>query len=140
MTDKTEWFDEKKGISVERAKGLFSEQVIDHFNNPRNVGEMDDPDRRTRMSGTGGDTIAVFVGLEDRKISGITFLSTGGGVAKACGSALTCMAQGMTIDQVIALKAADLAEYLGGLPAEHTHCAKLAVDTLRSALGKVPDP
>ncbi len=91
------------------------------------------------MSGICGDTIGIFLTVEDDKIDKIGFVTDGCGPTVACGSALTCMVRGKSITDATKISSKDLLEYLGGLPIENTHCADLAVNTLLGALEKLPD-
>jgi len=132
-------FDELEGLIVAEAKKTYSSKVMDHFNNPRNLGEMPDADAFTAMSGMCGDTIAIFVGVEDDQIARTSFVTNGCGATVACASAVTCMVEGMSVDQAMSLSGKDLIDFLDGLPLENTHCADLAVNTLKGALAKVGD-
>lgn len=130
-------FDDIEGMVLEEARKIYSEKVIEHFLHPQNLGEMQDADCFNVMTGVCGDTVAIYVGLEDNTIARISFVTNGCGPTIACSSALTTMAKGLTIDEALKITGADLVQYLGGLPVEHTHCADLAVNTLKSALAKV---
>lgn len=130
-------FDDLEGLMVEDAQKVYSPIVMDHFLNPRNIGAMDDADSFNAMSGICGDTIAMFVGLEEGVIARISFLTNGCGPTVACSSAVTCMAKGLRIQDAMKISGTDVIAYLGGLPVENTHCADLAANTLRSALSKV---
>ena len=130
-------FDELQELTLEQARKTYSKTVIDHFTNPRNLGAMDEPDSFMYLGGMCGDTIGIFVKLDDDRISDISFVTNGCGPTIACSSALTCMAEGLTVDEAMGLKSEDLIRYLEGLPKENTHCADLAVNTLRAALAKV---
>jgi len=136
MNREKEVFDDIEGLILEEARKSYSPKVIEHFLNPRNVGELEKPDCFNAMSGICGDTIAIFIGLEDRTITRISFLTNGCGPTIACSSAITSMAKGLKIQEAMKITGKDLMDYLGGLPVEHTHCADLAVNTLRSALAK----
>jgi len=137
MSREQEIFDDVEGLVLEDARKTYSEKVIDHFMNPRNWGILENHDCFNAMSGMCGDTIGIYVGLDDTRISRIGFVTNGCGPTIACSSALTCMAKGLKIQDAIKITGQDLMEYLGGLPVENTHCADLAVNTLRSALAKV---
>lgn len=137
MSDKMDIFDEVEGLVLEEAAKIFSPKVIEHFRNPQNYGEMDNADGYTYMSGICGDTIGMYVGLTDGKIERISFVTDGCGPTIACSSALTCMAKGLEVTQALKLTGPDLITYLGGLPIENTHCADLAVNTLKGALEKI---
>lgn len=136
MSREEEIFDDIEGIMLEEARKTYSPQVIDHFLHPRNVGELESPDGFNAMSGICGDTIGIYVGVDDGTITRITFVTNGCGPTIACSSALTCMAKGLAIDEAMKISGGDLIKCLGGLPVDHTHCADLAVNTLRSALAK----
>ena len=103
---------------------------------PRNIGAMEDADGATYMSGICGDTIGIFVKLDQARIKQVSFITNGCGPTIACGSALTCLAEGLTVDEALKISSNELMAYLDGLPVEHTHCADLAVNTLRGALNK----
>jgi nitrogen fixation NifU-like protein len=136
MSREKEIFDDVEGLVLEDARKTYSEKVIDHFMNPRNLGVLEKHDCFNAMSGICGDTIGIYVGLDDGRIMRISFVTNGCGPTIACSSALTCMAKGLQIQEAMKITGGDLMRYLGGLPVEHTHCADLAVNTLRSALAK----
>jgi len=137
MTKEHAIFDDVEGLVLEDARKTYSEKVIDHFMNPRNVGALEHPSCFNAMSGICGDTIGIYVGLDDGTITAIGFVTNGCGPTIACSSAITCMAKGLKIEEAMKITGRDLIEYLGGLPVENTHCADLAANTLRSALSKV---
>ncbi|MBI5252059.1 MAG: iron-sulfur cluster assembly scaffold protein [Desulfomonile tiedjei] len=137
MSREQEIFDDVEGLVLEDARQTYSEQVIDHFMNPRNFGVLENPDGFNAMSGICGDTIGIYVGLDNERISRISFVTNGCGPTIACSSALTCMAKDLALKEAMKITGQDLIKYLGGLPVENTHCADLAVNTLRSALAKV---
>ena len=114
---------------------MYNEKVIDHFQNPRNVGEIDSP------SGIGevgnmkcGDIMKIFIKVEDNIIKDIKFLTFGCGAAIASSSVLTEMVKNKTIDEALAITNNDVAEELGGLPAAKLHCSNLAADALHNAI------
>jgi len=137
MSHDKEMFDELEGLALEQAQKMYSATVIDHFQNPRNYGELPDADCYTYMSGICGDTIGIYVGLTDGRIGRIGFVTNGCGPTIACSSALTCLANGLTVAEARSLSSAQLIAYLDGLPLENTHCADLAVNTLKGALAKI---
>ncbi|MFH0821443.1 MAG: iron-sulfur cluster assembly scaffold protein [Pseudomonadota bacterium] len=136
MNREQEVFDDIDEMVLAEARKTYSPTVIEHFLNPRNIGELEKVDCFNMMSGICGDTIAIFVGIEDGIVSRISFMTNGCGPTIACSSALTCMAKGIKVEEAMKITGKDLMEYLGGLPVDHTHCADLAVNTLRSALAK----
>jgi len=136
MKRETDVFDDIEGMVLAEARKLFSEKVIDHFSRPRNLGENKEAQCFACMSGMCGDTVGIYVNLDGDTISQVNFVTDGCGPTIACGSALTCMAKGLPVGEAMKLKGADLIAYLDGLPRENTHCADLAVNTLRGALEK----
>jgi nitrogen fixation protein NifU and related proteins len=136
MSRDEEVFDDLEGLILADARKTYSEAVIEHFLNPRNVGVMQDASCFNAMSGICGDTIGIYVGLEEGRIARISFVTDGCGPTIACSSAITSMAKGLTIEEALQISSEGLIENLGGLPLENTHCADLAVNTLRSALSK----
>jgi len=114
---------------------LYSEKVMDHFRNPRNVGEIPDAD------GTGtvgnpvcGDMMTVYIRVKDNKIEDIKFKTFGCGAAVATSSMVTELAKGKTLEDAMRITRADVAEHLGGLPPIKMHCSNLAADALHSAI------
>lgn len=134
---KDDIFDDIEGMVLKDAVKLFSPIVIEHFNNPQNMGALEDPDAYTFMSGMCGDTIGIFVRIGGDKISKIGFITNGCGPTIACSSAVTSMAKGKRLDDARKITSEQLIEFLGGLPRENTHCADLAVNTLRGTLAKL---
>jgi nitrogen fixation NifU-like protein len=137
MADEKDIFDDMEGMIVEEARAKYSPAVIDHFLNPRNHGMIDTPDGFNAMSGICGDTIGIYVCVEDNTVARISFVTNGCGPTVACSSAITCMAMGRTVQDAMKIAGKDVIDYLGGLPIENTHCADLAANTLRSALAKI---
>jgi nitrogen fixation protein NifU and related proteins len=137
MNREKDVFDDIEGIILADARKVYSDTVIDHFLRPRNFGKLDAPDCSTYMSGICGDTIGMHLRVREGRIERAGFETDGCGPTIACGSALTCMIEGLTVQDARRLTGPQLAEYLGGLPVENTHCADLAVNTLKGALEKL---
>ena len=112
----------------------FSDVVIDHANNPRNVGSIENPDGYASITGQCGDNMQIWVKIVDGVVGEVTFWTDGCGPTIAAGSMVTEMAKGRTIKEALALSPRDVLEALGGLPEEHVHCAFLAVNTLHEAI------
>lgn len=136
MPQETDVFDDIEGMIVAEARKQYSEKVIDHFMNPRNLEVFEDADCQTVMSGMCGDTIAIFLKIDDDRITRAAFATDGCGPTIACGSALTTMVTGLSVKDAYQITSEALIAYLDGLPLENTHCADLAVNTLRGALDK----
>ena len=118
----------------------FSAKVLEEARHPRNVGAMLEPDGHAALNGACGDKMEVFLRVKGPHIERATFLTDGCGPTVACGSRLTAMVQGKTLDEAAAIRAADLVAALDGLPEEHVHCASLAVNTLRLAILSHEEP
>jgi nitrogen fixation NifU-like protein len=108
---------------------------MEHFNNPRNVGVLEDAD------GTGevgnpvcGDVMKITIDVEDDVISDIRFQTLGCGAAIATSSIVTEMAKGMTLADAVGITKEGVAEELGGLPPAKMHCSVLATDGLKAAV------
>lgn len=115
----------------------YSEKVIELFRNPKNVGEMEDPDGKAKEGSPAcGDMVSLFIKVDDEtgRITDIKFKSYGCASNIATGSIITEMAKGRTIDEAKEITWEDAAEELGGLPPVKTHCSVLAVDALREAI------
>jgi nitrogen fixation NifU-like protein len=118
----------------EQEEAMFSAAVLKEARQPRNMGIMLDPDGYALVCGPCGDTMEMFLRVQDSRIEVAAFMTDGCGPTAACGSMLTQMAQGKSLDEAAAIEAADLITGLDGLPPEHVHCATLAVHTLRQAI------
>ncbi len=114
---------------------MYTEKVMDHFTNPRNVGEVEDPDGVGQIgSPICGDIMRITIKVEDGRLSDVRFKTFGCGAAIASSSMLTEMAKGKTIEEALAITNRDVAEALGGLPPHKMHCSNLAADALRKAI------
>ena len=119
---------------------MYTEQVMDHFMNPRNVGEIAD------ASGVGtvgnakcGDIMKIFIKVEDNVIVDVKFKTFGCGAAIATSSRATEMVMGKTIDEALKVTNKMVAESLGGLPAAKLHCSVLAEEALQAAIQDYKD-
>lgn len=114
---------------------MYNDKVVDHFNNPRNVGELADADG---IGETGsfkcGDTMKLYIKVESGLITDVKFQTYGCGAAIASSSMLTEMVKGKTLDQALAITNKDVADQLGGLPPLKLHCSNLAADALHNAI------
>jgi len=120
---------------IEQVRKKYSETVIDHWQNPRNFEKIEDPDGFAKVTGPCGDTMEMFVNIQDEKISECGFQTDGCGTTIVCGSVSTELALNKTIVKVIAyVTAGEILKQLGGLPPADVHCAQLATETLRRAL------
>ena len=114
---------------------MYSEKVMDHFSNPRNVGEIENPDGVGEVGNAScGDIMKIFLRVENNIITDIKFKTFGCGAAIATSSMVTEMAIGKTIDEALLLSNQAVAEALDGLPAQKMHCSNLAADALHEAI------
>ena len=117
------------------AKGPYSDKVMDHFMNPRNMGEIEDADGVGEVGNPAcGDVMKLFLKIEGDRIVDAKFKTFGCGAAIASSSMTTEMIKGKTIDEALKLSNEAVAEALGGLPPAKEHCSVLAEDALRQAL------
>ncbi len=114
---------------------VYSEKVMDHFTNPRNVGEIENP------SGVGevgnpvcGDIMRLYIQVEDGVIKDCKFKTFGCGAAIATSSMVTELVRGKTIEEALQITNKAVAEALDGLPAQKMHCSNLAADALHKAI------
>lgn len=114
---------------------MYSEKVMDHFTNPRNVGEIADADG-VGMEGnpTCGDAMQIFIKVKDDRIVDAKFRTFGCGAAIAVSSMVTEMVKGKTLDEALAISKEAVAAELGGLPPQKMHCSNLGADALRKAI------
>lgn len=117
---------------------MYSAQVLDYFQNPRNVGEVPDADARVRIENPAcGDILELTAKIAAERIVEIRFRAKGCVSSVACSSALTEMAAGRTLAEARALTREELLEKVGGLPEASGHAAYLAMDALQALLKKV---
>jgi len=118
----------------ERERGLYSATVLEQVRNPEHMGRMDAPDARAVLTGWCGDTMEIYLRLNGAVIQEATFVTDGCGPSVACGNMLATMVQDMAPGEAGQISPQDLLHALDGLPEDSTHCAELAVNTLRLAL------
>ncbi len=114
---------------------MYSPKVMDHFTNPRNVGEIPDADG-IGMEGnpTCGDAMQIFIKVENDKIVDAKFKTFGCGAAIAVSSMITEMVKGKTLEEALSISKEAVAQELGGLPPQKMHCSNLGADALRKAI------
>jgi nitrogen fixation NifU-like protein len=114
---------------------MYNEKVMDHFQNPRNVGEIEDADGIGQVGNPQcGDIMKIYIKVKDDVIENIKFKTFGCAAAVATSSIITEMVKGKTIDEALKIKNLDVAEELGGLPPVKLHCSNLAADALQEAI------
>ncbi len=119
---------------------MYSDKVIDHFTNPRNVGVIADADGvGEKVSASCGDRMKIFLKVSDGVIEDIKFQTYGCGAAIASSSMMSELVVGKTLEQALALTNDDVAAALDGLPAPKMHCSNLAADALHEAIKNYQD-
>ena len=114
---------------------MYSEKVLEHFKNPKNVGEMKDADGMGTVGNpVCGDMMSMYIKVKDDKIEDISFKTFGCGAAIATSSMTTELAKGKTLDEAMKISRQDVAEALDGLPPVKMHCSNLAADALHEAI------
>jgi nitrogen fixation NifU-like protein len=114
---------------------MYSELVMEHFANPRNVGVIEDADGVGKVGNPlCGDVMEMFIKVQENRIVDVKFRTFGCGAAIATSSIATEMIKGKSIDEAVQLSNKAVAEALGGLPAQKMHCSNLAADAVRFAI------
>lgn len=121
-------------LVINEMRENYSEIVVDHVMNPRNVGNMDNAGGFARITGPCGDTMEIWLKVRDATITESTFMTDGCGTTIAAGSIVTELAKGKTVIQAHKISQQDVSSALGGLPEESQHCALLAANTMREAI------
>ncbi len=114
---------------------FYSEKVMEHFQNPRNVGEIKDADGVGEIGNpVCGDMMSFYIKVKDNVIDDVKFKTFGCGAAIAVSSMVSEMAKGKTLDEAMQITNASVAKELGGLPANKMHCSNLGADALHKAI------
>ena len=114
---------------------MYSEKVMDHFRNPRNMGEIPDADGIGSVGNpTCGDLMNIYIKVKDNVLIDVKFKTFGCGAAIATSSMTTELAKGKTLDEAMKITRGDVAESLDGLPKIKMHCSNLAADGLHAAI------
>jgi len=114
---------------------MYSPQLLDHFQNPRNAGDISAPDASVQIENPAcGDVLKLTLKVTDGRISEIRFRAKGCVPAMACGSLLTELVQGKTLKEARKLRREELVQAISGLPEASTHASHLAMDALAAAL------
>jgi nitrogen fixation NifU-like protein len=127
-------FKELEQFVMEDMKKVYSEKTIEHFLNPRNLGEFPAPDGLGRIAGSCGDTMEIYLKIKDGKVINASFWTDGCGCCIASGSMVTELAKGKDVLEAQKITQQDVLDALGGLPEDDLHCALLAANTLKEAI------
>ena len=113
----------------------YTEQVMDHFMNPRNMGEMENADGVSTVGNAKcGDIMRIYIKVEDNVITDVKFKTFGCGAAIATSSKATELVKGKTIDEALTITNKMVMDALGGLPPVKVHCSVLAEEALHAAI------
>ena len=114
---------------------LYSKKVMDHFKNPRNIGELKDANVEAQVGNpVCGDIMKLYLKVNDNKIKDISFETLGCGAAIACSSMITEEAKGKTLQAAKKINKDIIVKKLGGLPEPKIHCSMLAIEALQKAI------
>jgi nitrogen fixation NifU-like protein len=114
---------------------MYTDLVMDHFSNPRNVGEIEDADGVGQIGNpVCGDVMRISIEVDDDRITDVKFKTFGCGAAVATSSMVTEMVKGKTLTEAADVSNKAVAEALGGLPPNKMHCSNLAADALHLAI------
>ena len=114
---------------------MYTEKVMEHFRNPRNMGEIQNADGvGTVGNPVCGDLMTIYIKVKDNRIEDIKFKTFGCGAAIATSSMITELAKGKTLEEAMKITRGDVADSLGGLPPIKMHCSNLAADGLHAAI------
>ncbi len=114
---------------------MYSEKVMDHFRNPRNVGEIADADGIGEVGNpVCGDMMTFYIKVKNNRLVDVKFKTFGCGAAIAVSSMVSEMAIGKTLDEAMKITNANVAQELGGLPPNKLHCSNLGADALHKAM------
>lgn len=126
--------DELQELIIADARKVYSDTVIDHAMNPRNVGIVQDADGFAKVTGPCGDTMEIWLKVKNGTIANATFMTDGCGPSTASGSIVTELAKEKSVSKARKISQQDVLNALSGLPEESEHCALLAANTLRAAI------
>lgn len=111
-----------------------SERFLQYMQNPLNIGEMSDPGGKSMMVGQCGDSIGVHVIITNNMLDTIWVQPKGCAYTLVCAEVMSRLARGLTVEKALELEAEDIAHEVGGLPSDHMHCARLALNALGEAI------
>jgi nitrogen fixation NifU-like protein len=117
-----------------KMRTVYSEAIVEHSMNPRNLGEVENANGFGRITGPCGDTMSIWLKVDRDAIVNAGFITDGCGTTLASGSMITEMAKGKNIAEAQKISQQDILNALGGLPDENEHCALLAENTLKEAI------
>ncbi|MBN2099621.1 MAG: iron-sulfur cluster assembly scaffold protein [Dehalococcoidia bacterium] len=120
--------------AAEQVEAAYSKTAVDHMRNPRNVGLISNADGQASITGPCGDTMEIWLRVNDGIIERALFWTDGCGPSIAAGSMVTELARGKKVGEAFRITQQDVLEALGELPEESVHCALLAANTMKEAV------
>ena len=132
-----DWVEGLQDRVIRDMQKVYSPRVMELWKNPQNAGSLDYPDGYGQVTGPCGDTMQIWLRVSADVITEATFWTDGCGTSVVCASMVTIMAKGRTLEQAARIDQRSVLGELGGLPEEDRHCALLAANTLREAIGCV---
>jgi nitrogen fixation protein NifU and related proteins len=127
-------FEEYQKQLIAEMEKLYSETVMEHALNPRNMREINDADGASRITGPCGDTMQIWLKVKDNIITDAAFSTDGCGTTRACGNIAIDLILQQDIKQAIEIDQEKILKSLGDLPEDDRHCALLAANTLKAAI------
>ncbi len=112
----------------------YSEELVGHAQEPKNIGKIEHPSGQGRVKGICGDTIEISIKIKDDEVTDAKFLADGCGFSIACGSMVTELVKGRSINEALRISPAEIIDNLEGLPEDGFHCSILACNTLHTAI------
>lgn len=117
---------------------MYSAELLDHFEHPRNAGELSDPDASAQVQNPAcGDILELSLKMTNGRIGEIRFLAKACVPGMACASALTELVQGKTLHEARSLRREEIVKAVGGLPEASLHASHLAIDALATVLDQI---
>ncbi|MDD4873820.1 MAG: iron-sulfur cluster assembly scaffold protein [Dehalococcoidales bacterium] len=126
--------DELEELLSSENRKTYSAKVIDHAMNPRNLGLIENADGYAGITGPCGDTMKIWLKVDNDQIAKAGFMTDGCGTSIASGSMVTELATGKDISEALLISQQNILDALNGLPEENKHCALLASNTLKAAI------
>lgn len=120
---------------------MYTDKVMEHFSNPRNVGQIENPNVVVKVGDPGcGDAVLIFLKINDNVITDVKYKVYGCGAAIATTSMASTMVMGKTLDEALEVTDEKVAAELGGLPDTKMHCSNLAATAIRAAVTRYLHP
>ena len=123
-------------LLIKHAKEAYGEAVFERMTNPRYMGIIIDADAFGQVRGSCGDTVVVYLKIEDGRVKNAAFQTNGCGATIACGSYAAELVRGKAPEDILDITGDSILVFCGGLPEENEHCATLAADALHEAANK----